>query len=62
MIHAQQRREAATNEPLAPEPPTEPDVTVPAVPRQVPGRHERRPDAYDLYAEIFAIRAESHPA
>lgn len=73
MIHAQQRREAATGAPFVPEPrnqapatgaeqPTGPDAPVAAAAHRVPGQQGRRPDAYDLYAEIFAIRAESHPA
>ncbi|QIK65718.1 hypothetical protein G7072_04605 [Nocardioides sp. HDW12B] len=54
MIHAQQRRETAAATPAEPDPAASETV--------VPAQQKRRPDAYDLYAEIFAIRAESHPA
>lgn len=54
MIHAQQRREPAAAAPV------EPDAAAPET--VVPAQQKRRPDAYDLYAEIFAIRTESRPA
>ena len=75
MIHHQQRRDLAATQP-ATQPATHPataaapaaqepgtvdadvyDAAAPVVPRQ-----ERRPtrDAYDLYAQIYAIRTEDH--
>ncbi len=59
MIHAQQRRET-TATPIAPGPREagHPDLAGPET--VVPAQPRRRPDAYDLYAEIFALRAESH--
>ncbi len=64
MIHAQQRREPAAGSPgatstaevAAPRSPDSPDVT--GSEAVVPAQQKRRPDAYDLYAEIFAIRTE----
>lgn len=76
MIHHQQRRDLAATDPAgrpgtqpanqpANQPAREPDpvdadardTAAPVVPRQ-----ERRPtrDAYDLYAQIYAIRTEDH--
>lgn len=65
MIHRQQRRDPAESTPTAPsgasdrtpgEIPTE--TTEP--PRAVVPQQERRPrrDAYDLYAQIYAIRTD----
>ena len=56
MIHHQQRRDLAASPDSDDESP-EALSPSPAVPRQ-----ERRParDAYDLYAQIYAIRTEDH--
>ncbi len=64
MIHHQQRHDLAATQPALPsdqDPETVDadgrDTVAPVVPPQV-----RRPtrDAYDLYAQIYAIRTEDH--
>lgn len=64
MIHHQQRRDLAATQPALPSDEEAEsvdaevrDTAAPVVPPQV-----RRPtrDAYDLYAQIYAIRTEDH--
>lgn len=64
MIHAQQRHERATGTPDVPEPRDQGRTALTELTEApvVPAQQKRRPDAYDLYAEIFALRAESNPA
>ena len=58
MIHAQQGHEAAGRS-AVPAPRDQGSLEPSGPEAVVPAQQKRRPDAYDLYAEIFAIRTES---